>query len=320
MRATTQRVFVTGATGFLGRHLLPILSEARISVRALARGAAGRELPAVPDVEWVSGDLMEVSTFAPQLAGCHTLVHLAFPSGAPAAEQIRSARSLAHAAVTSGVHRIVHCSTAIVAGRTRERVVNERTRCEPRGKYEETKLLIEQVFQDETRGRAQLAILRPTAVFGPGGRNVVKIADQLRRNGALANWLRAALFGRRRLNLVSVSNVVEALVFLVRRTQSEPTDVFIVSDDDDPANNYEDVVALLRAQLGLRAARPPTLHVPVSGLSLLLRVLGRSSVDPDRIYDSSKLRDAGYKHSASVASELTRFAAAYLRSYETAVR
>lgn len=89
MNAAPRNVLVTGATGYLGRALLPRLHERGHRVRALVR-PGGRTL-AVAGVETCTGDPLVAADIARALAGCDTLVHLVgVPKPSPAkAKQFR---------------------------------------------------------------------------------------------------------------------------------------------------------------------------------------------------------------------------------------
>jgi nucleoside-diphosphate-sugar epimerase len=109
------RVLVVGASGVLGRALLPILLEAGHTVRALSR----HPMASVPGVESVAGDLL-TSDLPPIVEGCQAIVHAATaipsnPSRPGAWElntQLRTlgTRRLVKAAEAAGVQRYVQQS------------------------------------------------------------------------------------------------------------------------------------------------------------------------------------------------------------------
>ena len=104
-------VLLTGATGYVGGRLLPVLERAGVRVRCLARRPdylAGR-VGATTEV--VRGDCLDADSLAPAFAGVHTAYYLVHSLGARGSfeeQDVRAARHVAHAARAAGVSRIVY--------------------------------------------------------------------------------------------------------------------------------------------------------------------------------------------------------------------
>ena len=302
-------VALTGGSGFVGRHVLAEL--ARIpgaKVQALVHSSTPEWPRNTANITWCRGDLEEGDTFDRLLTGTDVCVHLAYPNRWTPAQHVLAAERMGGAVARLGVQRLVHCSTAVVVGKTKAHRVTEATPCEPVTVYERSKMAIEQVLAHTAAGRFELAVLRPTAVFGPAGRNLVKLACDLTGGPRLVNLLRSSLYGARRMNLVCIENVVSAIRFLIDRAQSAPVETYIVSDDDDPANNFRDVERRLMQELGIRTLPLSGVHVPHVALRLALRAAGQVSTDPRRVYDGSLLVQTGFAKRATLAEGLTRFA------------
>jgi nucleoside-diphosphate-sugar epimerase len=307
-------IALTGASGFLGRHLVSQLGEdpglaGDFTLRTLSRRppaeGGGRQ------VEQLTGDLLDPAACHRLVRAGSVVVNLAYHAAGTRSDNLRMAENLAAACRQAGARRLLHCSTAVVAGRAAGDVVTEETACQPVSAYERTKLEIEGLLVDALDGCCPVTVLRPTAVFGTGGRNLVRFADELTRKGRLHAWIKAALLGDRRLHLVCVETVVAAVGFLLRRPPQVASELFIVSDDEAPENNYRDITALLADALELD--RPPTLALPGSSalLALLLRLAGRSDANPRRIYSCRKLLAAGFEKPLTLATGVRRFASAY---------
>ena len=110
-------LFVTGATGFVGRRLLPLLGEfARVV--CLARTPPGTA-QSPRNVEWVRGDLGDPAGLVAALRGVDTVVHLAALTGKAKAEQythvnVNGTRALLDAARAAGVPHFLHVSSVAV--------------------------------------------------------------------------------------------------------------------------------------------------------------------------------------------------------------
>lgn len=314
-KAQATTVSITGGTGFIGRCLLSALANVPdLELRGLTRFKEGGQLLKAPNIEWFRGGLEDIETLRDFLAAGGVLIHLAYPPDWDSSRHLAAAEKLARIAADVGVRRVVLCSTAVVVGNAKSRCITEETMCSPVGDYERTKLGIEQVFAAAAKDAYQLAVLRPTAVLGTGGRNLHKLAHDLTEGSRIVNYLRSSVFGNRTMNLVCVENVVAALVFLVRREQNLDHEVYISSDDDDPRNNFRDIEMALMTHLGLPDYAVPPLVLPHHLLSVILHLSGRSCTDPKRTYDGSRLRRAGYENASTIAQSLERFADSFKRS------
>jgi uncharacterized protein YbjT (DUF2867 family) len=103
------RVLVTGATGFVGRRLVPALVARGHDVVALVRDATGYDAPA--GVEAVEGDLLEPGSFGAALEGVEAAYYLVHSMSAGAGFEERDERAagnFAAAAGAAGVERVVY--------------------------------------------------------------------------------------------------------------------------------------------------------------------------------------------------------------------
>ena len=112
-----RRVFITGGTGLIGRHLIVALISRGHEVRALARPGSEKKLPAGCAV--VAGDPLRRESFQAQIAPADTLVHLvgvSHPSPLKAGQfrsvDLASAREAVAAARAANVRHVVYMSVA----------------------------------------------------------------------------------------------------------------------------------------------------------------------------------------------------------------
>jgi uncharacterized protein YbjT (DUF2867 family) len=103
------KVLVLGASGFIGRRLVPALLEAGVAVRGMVR-KEGTELPA--GCEKAVGDLLREASLPPALAGIDTVYYLVHAMGAGqrgfAERDRRAAGHFVGAAVAAGVRRVIY--------------------------------------------------------------------------------------------------------------------------------------------------------------------------------------------------------------------
>ena len=204
-------------------------------------------------------------------------------------------KALADACAAKGAKRLLHCSTISVFGRSAGGVIDEKTACNPIDSYGRHKLAIERVLQDSVNDRFDFGILRPSAVFGTDGQALKSLCMSLSRHSNIRNYVRSSLFGHRKMHLVPVENVVAALNFLCDIDRLLQGDVFIVSADSDPENNFRSVERMLMEELEVSDYPLPPLPMPSLVLRTLLRLRGRSEIDPCCTYSSAKLLEWGFE-------------------------
>jgi dihydroflavonol-4-reductase len=188
------RALVTGATGFTGGHLARALVAAGDPVSALVRadGTAGASLAAA-GVTLVPGDLRDAAALARATQGIDVVYHIAalYRQAGLGDETYRAVnahavRTLVEAAARNGVRRLVHCSTVGVHGDVEHPPANEDAPLRPGDIYQRTKLVGEQAPRDAAaRTGIELTIVRPTGIYGPGDRRLLRLF----RGVARRRWL-----------------------------------------------------------------------------------------------------------------------------------
>ena len=153
------RVLVTGANGFLGGKLLPLLAE-RHEVRGLVRRTTD-----APQFDCALGDVRDFASVKNALDGLDAVIHLAAMTAKPSANDplaahdvnVKGTYNLAEAAVQAGVKRIVVASTIAVTGCLAKDFVptyvpiDENHPCLPRDTYGITKFLGEETLRAYSR-------------------------------------------------------------------------------------------------------------------------------------------------------------------------
>jgi len=264
----SERVLVTGATGFLGHNLVTHLLRAGFVVRALARETSDTRQLRELDVELAKGDVRDSAAVSAAVKGCEFVVHGAglFRLWGPAREFERTnAEGTAYvleAAQRHGVQRLVHISTVAVVGKPPAgQVVDEATPCQPVDAYQRSKLDGENLVRMFHRTTNLPAIiLRPGAYYGPWGRyafNRLFFEDPLK-------GLFIQVHGGRRVTFPAfvpdVAQACEAAFALGR-----PGEIYNVSGESLPHRTVNQVISRLA---GLPAAR---LNVPAGVMLSLAR-------------------------------------------------
>jgi dihydroflavonol-4-reductase len=204
------KALVTGATGFVGSHLVEALLRRGDQVTALARSAHKAEVLVEKGVEVFSGDLHDVAALEKAVQHQEIVYHVAGVVAARNETEFLHAnrdgtRNLVAAAERAGKPRLVLVSSLAAAGPARRGAPltgNEPPR--PVTAYGRSKLAAEQVVSTSSLG---WCILRPPIVYGPRDREVLKVF-QLARLGI------APVFGdgKQELSAVHAADLAEALV------------------------------------------------------------------------------------------------------------
>jgi len=175
------RVFLTGATGFVGHHVAKALAAEGADLRLLTRKTSNLANLEGIRGETVVGDLSDPASLKPALSGCDAVVHVAadyrlwIPD--PAAmyrSNVDGTRELLRLSREAGVKRFVYTSSvATMHFRTDGIVINEDTPvslADMVGHYKRSKFLAEQEAIAAANGGQQVIILNPTTPIGPNDR------------------------------------------------------------------------------------------------------------------------------------------------------
>jgi nucleoside-diphosphate-sugar epimerase len=289
-----------------------------MDLRLLVHSDTIKDMTKRENISVFEGDLLKPESLDGFLKPGCTIINLVYLRSGSERDNLAAMTNLAIACRSVRIKRLIHCSTAMVVGHVSEDNITEETRCHPSWGYETIKYKTESLLKDLSARHFELVILRPTAVFGRGGKNLLKLADDLSHGNRAVNYLKSCLFNQRRMNLVFVDNVVAALIFLTDSDRKMNGDIFIVSDDDDPMNNYRDVERLLMRRLGCRDYTIPRLPMPGFALEVFLALAGKSNVNPNRKNHFRKIINAGFKKVSSLESGLDSFVDWYKQQYNSA--
>jgi len=273
-------VLVTGASGFLGRHLVSALRRRGQRVRVLVRRPDTR-LAALAQ-QSVIGDLGDPRIVDHAVKGVSVVYHVGAAMGGSPREfeagTVWGTHNVVDACLRHRIEKLVYVSSMSVldhAGRNPAVAINEASPLEPhpdwRGSYTQTKLSAETYVRDAIRDKALPAVvIRPGQIIGPGSENTTP-------NGTLAiagRWI-AVGSATQTLPLVYVDDVVDALLLAAQAPAAQGQVIHVVDPVSVTQGEY-----LARVQgkrgAGLKLMRWPTgvlwvLAVGVESLGKLLR-------------------------------------------------
>ena len=257
------KAFVTGATGFIGGHLVRKLRERGDDVVALVRNpskAAGL------DAQLVQGDLASEDAIRQGVAGCDAVFHVGavYKVGIPKSEHeamydtnVRATERVIDSAVDAGVARIVYVSTGNVYGNTRGRAVDE-TYVRPQppdflSYYDETKYLAHQVALDRIANGAPVIITQPGGVIGPDDPSELgNMIDQVR-----TGKLKMKMFPDAGFNFVYVEDIANGI--LLAHDKGRIGESYNLAGPQQTIGDLVDKTAELLGKKPPRMTMPPAL-------------------------------------------------------------
>ena len=255
------KVFLTGATGFVGSHVARVYADAGAELRLLTRSSSN--LTAIKEVkaEVVVGDLRDPESLRSAMTGCEAVVHVAAdyrlwvrdPKSMYAAN-VDGTRELLRIAREVGVRRVVYTSSVATMGFRKDgTIVDENSPVSIEdmiGHYKRSKFLGELEAIKAARAGQEVMILNPTTPIGAGdakptptGRIVVDFLNK-----------KFPAYVDTGLNLVDVDEV--ARIHLVALGQGTPGERYILGGEN---LTLKQILDRMSSITGLPS---PTLKVP----------------------------------------------------------
>lgn len=249
----SRTALITGATGFVGGHLVRRLAAAGWRVRALVRATSDTRLLDEVGAERVVGDLDAVDAIREGASGADTVFHLAALTIARGEEPFVRANAQGTRNVVRGVlsaaqrpRRLVYLSSYAACGPARHgrpRGTDETP--EPLTAYGRTKLQGEAAVREAERDGVQAVILRAPPVYGPGDQALLPYFRLVKRR------LAPAPAGGLRTHMVYVEDLAAA----VQAAADAPPGTYAVAEPVEHA--WQTLVDHIAAAVGTRPVRVP---------------------------------------------------------------
>lgn len=191
------KVFVTGATGYIGQRLALTLAEANHQVIALVRSPEKASAIAHQRISFIRGSLEDTAALEEGTAGCDAVFHLAAYARVWTADpavygkiNVEGTENVLKAAVKNKVKRVIVTSTAGVFGPSEGEPVTEATarKLPYFNAYEETKRASEALCQAYAHQGLEVVVVSPARVYGPGYSSESNAVTRLVRLYVHGSW------------------------------------------------------------------------------------------------------------------------------------
>ena len=184
-----KRVFITGATGFIGGRLSEILAiDCSARVKALVRDfSTAIRIGRLP-IEIYQGDVKKIDDVRLAMKGTDFVFHCAFGNKGDVKDRFVATtlgtENVLKAALEEGVQSFVFLSTQSVYGNQNTEWIDEETPKKPKSdQYAQSKLQAERIVQSYAKSGLKTVIIQPTAVYGPWAPSYgTRIFDQMHKN------------------------------------------------------------------------------------------------------------------------------------------
>jgi nucleoside-diphosphate-sugar epimerase len=220
------KVFVSGATGFIGIQLVKRLLHEGASVHALYRSESKADLIRLPNVQLFKGDILDKASLHLAMKGCEEAYHAAAFAGVWARDpalvfrlNVDGALNVIEAAGKQGVRRVVVTSTAGILGPSENGAVHESSPA-PESfftDYEASKFKLEQLLLGRTAVDPEVVIVNPTRVYGPGYLSESNGVSKMIKQYIAGSWRLIPGDGNSSGNYVFVEDVVSGHLLAMKK-------------------------------------------------------------------------------------------------------
>jgi NADH dehydrogenase len=235
-------ILVTGATGFVGSHLVKRMRREGLKVRAVVRTPAKAQALEDLGVEVVPGDMSDRASLEAAAAGIERVIHLVgiiqeAPGATFQSVHVDGTRELLEASKKAGVRHFMYQSAL-------------GTRPNAKSRYHQTKWEAEELV---SKCGIPFTILRPSLIYGPGDLFTIRLAEMIR----LSPVLPVIGSGRSRIQPIFIDDVVECIRKIVT-SDSYLNEIYKIGGPEELT--YEEVTKAIAAALGVDR---PVVHMPL---------------------------------------------------------
>lgn len=271
------KVFVTGATGFIGSQLCMKLASLGHQVHALYRSESKASILFHPDIHLFKGDILDSESLKNAMSGCQQIYHMAAFTDVWIKDESRiyelnvtGTLNVLNAAMETGIQDIVISSTAGVFGPSLDG--SEVTETSIREidffiEYERTKAIAEEKALAFAQNGMNIRIVNPTRVYGPGVLNPSNSVTKLIASYIHGKWRIIPGDGKSVGNYVFIEDAVNGHVLAMEN--GSPGEKYILGGDNISYNDFFRLIGEISGEKRLMLKVPLTPIFFASNMAML---------------------------------------------------
>ncbi len=274
------RVFITGATGFIGSHLAEALYAKGYQLRCLVRKTSSLEWIKHLPIEYVYGSLFDIPVLRKGVEDVDYVYHLAGLTKASSKEEYFqgnhiATKNLLDAVVTSGVSlkRFVHISTQAAVGPSANGTpIDEETPFHPITTYGVSKMEAEKECL-KLAGKIPVTITRPPAVYGPRDKDIFAFFKAMN-----SRFQPMIGFNDKHVSLIHVKDLVDGILLAGEHPVAVGKTYFISSERYYSWKDVGEVTSRVIGKGALRLRIPESAVYTIAAFAELFSLITRKAV------------------------------------------
>ncbi len=305
-------ILITGATGFLGRHIVAELISRGHELRILVRDPESRQLPWQAMVDIAEGDILDVTSLHHSLEGVDTVIHAAAQVSFWKKQHqhmtqinVEGTANIVNACLEQGIKKLIHVSSIAALGKKSDQsLIDENTPWVPsksHSKYSISKHKAElEVYRGIAEGLPNALIINPGVIIGP-------THDWTNNTGKIFSMIYKGLrfYNGGASGFVGVKDVANAIALLLEKQPPNGSRFILVSENLSQKAFLDQIArALQKPSPSLRL--PDILSMGVASLSQLISEITHTEpiITPESIrgsisryrYDGGKITQWGWEY------------------------
>jgi farnesol dehydrogenase len=271
------KIFLTGATGFIGANLALKLANAGNTVHALYRSEEKAKDIQQKNIKLFKGDITDIESIRAAMQDCQQVYHIAAFTDVWAKNpeliyelNVTATDNVLKTALELGVEKVVFTSTAGVFGPSINGTINESTEraVDYFLEYERSKAIAETLAKEYVQKRLDVVIVNPTRVYGPGKLNKSNSVTIMIQSYIAGKWRVIPGNGKSVGNYVFIDDVVNG--HLLAMKSGKPGERYILGGSNISYIDFFNILREISGQKHFMFKLPLTIMLTVSHFMMLL--------------------------------------------------